>query len=142
MYKYLHLIILVFLVSITSNQLKAQNHSKDAEKLFSKKLYFHYVSTNINKSGEELLNQMADYLVNHPEIKIKIKGYSCNVPSKNEAIGISKQRVGVVRSYFVKKGVKMEQLQAQSFGSQAPALPNDSEYGRIKNRRIEFEIIN
>lgn len=135
MFRKVSLSIFLFLI-VLGNSLKAQNTS-----IFSKKVYFHYIHVNLNTSAKQILDEIATNLVQNPNLQIKIKGHSCNLPSEEDALIISKQRTNKVKDYLILKGVDEKQLIAQDFGLQNPTLSNDNEYGRIKNRRVEFEIV-
>jgi len=45
-----------------------------------------------------------------------------------------------MREWLVAHGVKADRLSSQGFGFERPLVPNDSDEGRTKNRRVEFHI--
>ena len=54
---------------------------------------------------------------------------------------LSDERAKSVRKYLVDHGVEADRLIAKGFGITKPLAPNDTEEGREKNRRVEFNIM-
>jgi len=52
-----------------------------------------------------------------------------------------RSRAEAVRDYLASRGVDPQQLRATGYGQNQPIAPNDTEDGREKNRRVEFNII-
>jgi OOP family OmpA-OmpF porin len=46
-----------------------------------------------------------------------------------------------VRDYLVRKGIRIERLEAVGYGSAKPIASNDTTEGRDKNRRVTFTIL-
>lgn len=110
--------------------------------VFKKKAFFYYISDDINKASSALLNQMAETMTKFKGIKVKILGHTCNIGgSEPENQELSIRRSTAVRKYLVNKGVAEDRLEMEGFGSSEPILSNKTEYGRIKNRRVEFEVV-
>jgi OmpA-OmpF porin, OOP family len=86
------------------------------------------------------LNKLARYLLQNPDIEIQINGHSDNQGLKFKNQKISELRAREVFEYLIKKGVQNKMLY-KGFGSSFPIADNDTEDGRSKNRRVEFEII-
>lgn len=86
------------------------------------------------------LNKLAQYLLRNPHMSIQINGHSDNTGSKKKNQKLSEQRAREVFEYLIKKGVQNKML-FKGYGSELPIASNETEEGRIKNRRVEFEII-
>jgi outer membrane protein OmpA-like peptidoglycan-associated protein len=86
------------------------------------------------------LNKLAQYLLRNPKMEIQINGHSDNIGKKNKNQRLSEQRAREVFEYLIKKGVQ-NKMYFKGYGSMQPIASNDTEEGRIKNRRVEFEII-
>ena len=54
---------------------------------------------------------------------------------------LSVKRAEAVRKFLTSKGVPEKRLKVAGQGSAKPVLPNKTEYGRIKNRRVEFKLL-
>lgn len=86
------------------------------------------------------LNKLAQYLIRNPQMEIRIGGHSDNTGSGKKNQRLSEQRSREVFEYLIKKGVQ-NKMHFKGYGSTQPIASNDTEEGRIKNRRVEFEII-
>ena len=86
------------------------------------------------------LNKLSQYLLQNPKIEIRINGHSDNAGLKYKNQKISELRAREVFEYLIKRGVQ-NKMYFKGFGSSQPIASNDTEEGRSKNRRVEFEII-
>lgn len=87
-----------------------------------------------------VLNQLAGYLIKHPAVSLKINGHSDNAGLAYKNQKMSELRAREVFEYLIRKGVQ-NKLYFKGYGSSVPIANNATEEGRIKNRRVEFEII-
>lgn len=95
----------------------------------------------IDKRSFALLDQVAQVLVDHPEIAhVDVEGHTDNVgnPKTNERL--SQARAEAVVAYLVKKKVDRARLAAHGYGESRPMADNTTKQGREGNRRVEFTI--
>lgn len=108
--------------------------------VLAQKVYFHYVDTLLNRSAEVLLDDIYVFLSKHPNEKIIIQGHACNTKhSSLSTKALSLRRAESVRRYLIEKGISIDRLEIEGYGDNRPILSNETEYGRIKNRRVEFK---
>jgi outer membrane protein OmpA-like peptidoglycan-associated protein len=119
---------------------KVKENIKVGEKVSLNNIFFedghHYI---LPESFAEL-NKLSRYLIQHPEIEIRINGHSDNTGLSFKNQRISELRAREVFEYLIKKGVQ-NKMYFKGFGSSMPIADNETETGRAKNRRVEFEII-
>jgi general secretion pathway protein A len=102
---------------------------------------FKYNANDFTKEGHKNLAAFADILITHPETKILISGYTDSEGYQTYNQKLSEFRASIIRSFFLGRGIKGEQIQIQGLGSQNPIESNDTVWGRKMNRRVEIEII-
>lgn len=91
--------------------------------------------------SEQLLDEVADALKEHPEIEeVRVEGHTDSQGTTKLNMKLSDARAEAVRNYLIGKGIDGGRLVAQGFGETKPVSDNDTEEGRYKNRRVEFEI--
>ena len=71
----------------------------------------------------------------------EVNGYTDNVGGRRYNQRLSERRAKSVVDYLVAKGVEAARIKATGYGESHPAVPNNSEANRAKNRRIEFKVV-
>ncbi len=102
-----------------------------------------YYSTNkadIEQKSILILDEFAEYLIEHPSITIEIRGHTDNVGNDQANLALSMERSFEVLNYLVKKGVDGKRMTNKGYGETMPVGTNDTDEGRAKNRRTEFLI--
>jgi outer membrane protein OmpA-like peptidoglycan-associated protein len=106
------------------------------------KVFFQTGKDIIEKKSFKLLDNVAQVLAAHPELKrIRVEGHTDNVgvPAKNK--DLSDRRAKAVVAYLVGKGLAADRLAAQGFGDEKPLADNATADGKAQNRRVEFVIV-
>lgn len=104
----------------------------------ARNIFFDMNSDKIQAKSFPSLNEVADLLKQHQELKMDINGYTDNIgaPAYNKVL--SQKRAEAVRNYLISKGVSAESLHATGFGQESPIAPNTTPAGKAKNRRVEL----
>lgn len=90
----------------------------------------------------DVLDNVASYLANNPNAKIKIQGHADNEGTDAYNINLSEKRAKRAFDYLITKGVKADQIaESKGYGESMPIDNNDTEVGRAKNRRVEIHIV-
>src|SRR5690606_9129135 len=106
------------------------------------KIQFDHAKATIKEESHDLLNEIVDVIKKNPHIKkISIEGHASAEGDAAFNKRLSADRAKSVMQYLVDKGIPKEQLQSKGFGVEKPIASNDTEEGREKNRRVEFNII-
>jgi outer membrane protein OmpA-like peptidoglycan-associated protein len=84
------------------------------------------------------LDKLADQLQTNKSIKIEVRGHTDNIGKEAKNKLLSEQRAKAVLNYLVSKGIDANRFTYNGLGSLQPIASNDTEEGRIKNRRVEF----
>ena len=103
---------------------------------------FETAKSTLDKTSMLYLDQIVDLLKNFPATKMVINGHTDNVGSEDYNITLSKDRALAVYNYLLTKGNYKERLSYAFYGTKYPIASNDSEEGKSKNRRVEFEVMN
>ena len=78
---------------------------------------------------------MADILVKHPELKVRIEGNADERGSGQYNLALGQRRADSAKKYLDNLGVKTEQITAISFGSEKPKATGHDEEAWKQNRR-------
>ncbi len=114
-----------------------------AKSITLQNIFFEYNSTLLDtiSSGAEL-KKLLRLLNDNPQISIRISGYTDNIGSEDYNLRLSQKRAKAVYDYLISKNIDKNRLEYIGYGETKPIDSNETEKGRSKNRRIEFEILN
>ena len=108
------------------------------------KLLFKSGKWNVEKQGIKALKQLANVLVDNPDISILIEGHTDNVPvnSKGDIKSnwdlSTKRATAVVEILLQNEQILPQNLTAAGRSEYLPIAPNSTFEGRAANRRIEI----
>lgn len=102
---------------------------------------FHYDSAVLTDGAKTVLNGVVEQLIAFPAKKdIEVAGYASFEGKKGKEqhnLHLSQRRSESVAAYLKSKGVA-NQLFAKGYGTEYPIADNNTEAGRVKNRRVEL----
>ena len=98
-------------------------------------------SAILTATGQKILDEMALALNKVGNKSVRIIGHTDSQGNATTNLGLSLQRADAVREYLVNKGVNKSLLSTSGLGSTQPIADNETDEGRRRNRRIEFEVI-
>ena len=105
-------------------------------------IHFGTDNAELRPDGEQLIDEVADMLAKHPEIKrLRVEGHTDNRGNADHNLQLSKARAASVVAYLVKSGVDPSRLESEGYGSTQPLVPNMTPSQRAKNRRVAFKIL-
>ncbi len=100
-------------------------------------------SVNLSAGGRALLGEIGQELISRDNAQIRVIGHTDNVPTGSGSRFASNNELSLARatsalSYLSSVGVPAERLAASGVGDAYPIASNDSEEGRLANRRVEI----
>ncbi|WP_232429461.1 OmpA family protein [Noviherbaspirillum autotrophicum] len=108
--------------------------------LGSRVIEFEAGSALITDSGKAILDEMADVLKKTNPQKVEVIGHTDNVGLGTRNLALSRARADSVKTYLVAKGIAPVSIATSGMGADQPVVPNTTEEGRRRNRRIEFRV--
>ncbi|MFO0616445.1 MAG: OmpA family protein [Polyangiaceae bacterium] len=104
---------------------------------------FEINKADIKPESFGLLDEVAGVIKAHPEIKkLEVGGHASSDGGVQQNKVLSEARAASVMAYLVGKGgVDASRLSSHGYGIEKPIASNDTEEGRIKNRRVEFIVL-
>jgi outer membrane protein OmpA-like peptidoglycan-associated protein len=104
-------------------------------------VHFQHDSAEILPDSTAILEEIADTLTTHAEIKgVEVQGHTDNQGSAPYNLKLSESRAQAVVDTLVRLGVDPLRLQAKGYGDTKPLMPNSTEANRAKNRRVQLMI--
>jgi outer membrane protein OmpA-like peptidoglycan-associated protein len=103
-------------------------------------IYFDRNSNELPESAFETLDRIAAYVLQNPEARIRVKGYTDASGSRSYNISVSEFRANTIKIFLVGRGINPSKIDAFGLGPENPIASNQTAEGRSKNRRVEIEL--
>lgn len=111
--------------------------------ILSSVVYFYYLEDHFrNDAAKALLKDVAFVLEKHPHINLLLIGHTEKQDQKEDFYqNLSKRRAQSVKAYLQKLGIDDKRLKTVGYGTTDPAASNETAFGRIKNNRVKFVVL-
>jgi outer membrane protein OmpA-like peptidoglycan-associated protein len=104
-------------------------------------LYYDTDRAHLRTESMPALERLYDFMKKNPGIKIEIAGYTDNVGGYSYNLDLSLRRAASVAEYLYGKGIAKDRITTKGYGYDRSVMPNDTEEGRQKNRRVEITVL-
>ena len=105
---------------------------------YDAKVLFDFNSAEIKPAAYPMLDEATSILKENPALNVEIDGHTDNIGPADYNMKLSERRANNVMEYFIGNGIDANRLTIKGFGSTKPAVSNDTQEGRAKNRRVEL----
>ena len=109
--------------------------NKQAERMAAS-ILFNNNSSILRKSSNSAIKELADSLQTNPDPDLLIEGYTDNIGTPEYNMTLSLARATSVKNRLLTFGIAQDRIQVKGFGAEDPIATNNTESGRIKNRRV------
>ncbi len=109
--------------------------------IFPDNVVFDEGSASLKNTFEEKLNRFGKILEKFNQTNLLIAGYTDSTGDMESNVQLSLTRANNVKYYLTNASIKPERLFTWGLGQKKPLAPNDTEEGRVKNRRVEFVVL-
>jgi outer membrane protein OmpA-like peptidoglycan-associated protein len=104
-------------------------------------IQFEYDSAEIKPESHGILDEVVKVLTDNPRVeKLDIVGHTSSEGSDAHNNELSTNRAASVKQYLIDHGIDAARLTSQGKGESDPLESNDTEEGKIANRRVEFKV--
>lgn len=105
------------------------------------KIHFDFDEYELKEDAITVLDDISLVLLMEANVRIRIKGHCDWIGPKWYNNKLSLKRAESAKEYLVKQGISPDQIETVGLGEDHPIADNETEEGRAKNRRDEFEVI-
>lgn len=107
---------------------------------FASGLLFDFDSDVVKTEARTNLRELAASLDKYPDTDLVIIGHTDQVGTRDYNQALSERRAQAAASYLVSQGVSGSRIDHRGLGETEPVATNDTEAGRMANRRVEVAI--
>jgi len=129
-------------VEVLSRPRRPDSPRYEGPVLVTESVHFDYDSYAIKPESFPALDQIGEALIAPPldDAIINVEGHTDADGSDEYNQKLSEQRAWSVKSYLVQQfGIDPNRLVIVGYGERAPIASNNSDQGKARNRRVEFE---
>jgi OmpA-OmpF porin, OOP family len=106
-----------------------------------KPIFFDYDKAEIREEYKSYLKTMAQIVLSHSDLRIKVTGHTDGDGSDAYNLDLSKRRAQAILAFFLEQGLTAERVEIDFQGKRNPVAPNNTSEGKQRNRRVDFAFI-
>ncbi len=107
-----------------------------------KNVFFDFDKSELKTQSTLELQRLIKLLAQYPNIRIQLEGHTDSMGSDDYNQALSERRVIAVKDYLIANGVPAVKVAGViGFGEVKPIDTNDTDEGRVNNRRVELRIV-
>jgi outer membrane protein OmpA-like peptidoglycan-associated protein len=99
---------------------------------------FDFNKSTLQPASDGALQQVAALMAANPSLKIEIQGHTDNVGGDAYNQTLSEARAHSVMTWLIAHNVAAARMTAKGYGKTRPVADNNTDEGRMKNRRVEI----
>ena len=96
--------------------------------------------SELKSGGMRKIEQLAQFLTEHPERRVQIDGFTDSVGSDAYNEELSQRRADAVKAALVRQNIDAARISTEGYGKAYPVASNNDSGGRQLNRRVEVVI--
>ena len=104
-------------------------------------VYFETGSAKLTNLSQYELKNLAATMNKYPNMTIEVAGHTDSTGDPAANVTLSQERSKAVYDFLVNQGIAAGRMTPRGYGQNKPVDTNDTEEGRAKNRRTEFQIL-
>jgi len=111
------------------------------EELFARDVqdsYFDYNKADIRPDARDALGKTANFLRDHPQVKVTIEGHCDERGSTEYNLGLGDRRANATKQFLVSLGISADRMNTVSYGKEKPFCMEHNEACWQQNRRGHF----
>lgn len=123
-----------------SRNVELRRHMMNRPRIL-RNVYFDFDKTDLKEESFEDLELLTKTLRENPKMIIEISGHADYIGDEKYNYHLSFNRAKTVVSYLIRNGIENERLRPRGYGENIPAVDEETDEARAKNRRSEFTIL-
>mgnify|MGYP003575502413 CR=1 FL=1 len=102
-------------------------------------IQFEFDSSVLKTSSYPVLDAVSADLKANSAARATLEGHASAEGTDSYNMNLSRDRANSVKTYLVNSGVDANRLTVKAFGESRPVASNETEEGRVQNRRVEIK---
>lgn len=119
---------------------EAQQTERGLELTLGNDVLFEFDRADLKPGAQRVLQPLAQHLLQNRTAEVIVEGHTDAIGSEAYNRELSQKRALAVARYLEEQGVASARISARGLGEQYPLASNDSEAGRLQNRRVQIVV--
>jgi len=136
-----HIWVKKLIVSLEKGSVSPARMAEMRANFVFKPIYFDYDKAEIRDEFKSFLKEMAQIVLSHSDLRIKVTGHTDGDGSDAYNMDLSKRRAKAIVDFFVSQGLTADRIVIDFKGKREPVAPNNTSEGKQRNRRVDFEFV-
>lgn len=99
-----------------------------------------YLGHKLTDEQKSELDKIVTFMNKWPNAKVTIVGHTCSIGKHEDNLRLGLRRAHQAKLYLMEQGIDENRISEESMAAESPCADNDTEEGRLQNRRITFVI--
>lgn len=125
----------------TLNFVAKMDKLKVGDKVTLDAVYFNQNQYQLLQKSAAQLDELVDLMKQNPTMMIQLNGHTDINGNPQSNLKLSLNRVKSVRFHLIRGGIKLNRIKVKGYGGTQPYTNKRDPESRMKNRRVEFEIL-
>ena len=104
----------------------------------ARSVYYEYDESTIRADGTKVVDTNAQYLREHPDLKIKVEGNADERGSREYNLALGQRRADAVQKRMQILGIPADRIETVSYGKEKPKATGHDETSWSENRRSDI----
>ncbi|MCB2181844.1 MAG: OmpA family protein [Desulfobulbaceae bacterium] len=109
--------------------------------VFKSDMTFDFDSAEIRPGLYPEIDRVANVVGQYPQTLIRVEGHTDSTGSEEYNLKLSQRRAQAVGNLLMQRNISSSRIQLVGLGETHPVASNETEAGRLKNRRVEIKIV-
>ena len=125
---------------LISRNVELRRHLMNRPRIL-RNVFFDFDKSTVKSESIEELDMLHKTLVENPNMIIEVSGHADFIGDEKYNYNLSFSRAGNVVKYLIEKGIDKARMRPRGYGENIPAVDEETDEARAKNRRSEFTIL-
>jgi outer membrane protein OmpA-like peptidoglycan-associated protein len=103
-------------------------------------ILFEFDKATVKPGAERTLEKVSEFLNEYPDREIIVEGFTDSTGNDDYNLQLSERRAEAVKNALTQYQVTENRVQTKGYGEAYPVASNDTDPGRLQNRRVEIVI--
>lgn len=104
------------------------------------RIKFPFRKAELTPIAHDKLKRIIELISDNKDFHLLVIGHTCSIGTQDTNLILSEERAESVKKYLTEHHIPADRISTKGYGETKPVADNNTEEGRIENRRVEFRL--